>query len=112
MLKTEADDRASVIGSCWVEQLEIACRPAEQRSETSGDPLKELHRLIEDDVLDSAAFQNELAGVAEEVWAQLPPECRDIFGKDEASFREAVAQLARDGAEGVIARLEAPDEGA
>lgn len=97
LLKTEADDRASVIGSCWIEQLEIACRPAEQRSETSGDPLRELHRLIEGDVLDSAAFQNELAGIAEEIRAQLPQECRDIFGKDEASFREAVAQLARDG---------------
>ncbi|MGX9394135.1 metallophosphoesterase family protein (plasmid) [Nitrobacteraceae bacterium UC4446_H13] len=112
LLKTEADDRASVIGSCWVEQLEIACRPAEQRSEASGDPLIELHRLIEDDVLDSAAFQNELAGIAEEIRGQLPQECRDIFGKDEASFREAVAQLARDGAEGVMARLEAPGEGA
>lgn len=112
LLKTEADDRASVIGRCWVEQLEIACRPAEQRGETSRDPIRELHRLIEDDVLGSAAFQNELTGMAEEIRAQLPQECRDTFGKDEAAFREAIVHLARDGAEGVMARLAAPDEGA
>ena len=49
--------------------------------------------------------------MAEEIRAQLPQECRDIFGKDEASFQEAIARLAREGAEGVMARLEAPGEG-
>jgi DNA repair protein SbcD/Mre11 len=108
LLKTEADDRASVIGRCWIEQLEIACRPAEQRGGSSGDPIRELHRLIEDDVLASTAFQNELTGMAEEIRAQLPQECRDIFGKDEAAFQDVIARLAQEGAKGVVARLEAP----
>ncbi|MGA0564829.1 metallophosphoesterase family protein [Ancylobacter sp. VNQ12] len=112
LLKTEADQRASVIGACWVEKLEIAVRPPERRVESSGDPLSELHRLIEDDILGSDAFQAELVGMAEEIRAQLPQECRDAFGPDEASFREALARLARDGAEGVMARLEAAGEGA
>jgi DNA repair exonuclease SbcCD nuclease subunit len=112
MLKTEADERASIVGSCWVEKLEISCHPPKLGLETSGDPVSELHRLIEKDVLDSDAFQAEFVGMAEELRAQLPQECRDAFGSDEASFREALARLARDGAEGVMARLEAAGEGA
>jgi len=50
--------------------------------------------------------------MAEEIRAQLPQECRDAFGSDEASFREALARLARDGAESVVARLQAAEEGA
>jgi DNA repair exonuclease SbcCD nuclease subunit len=110
LLKTEADDRGSVIGGCWIEQLEIACRPAEQQGQTSGDPIRELHRLIEDDVFGSEAFRSELMGVAEEIRAQLPQECRDVFGSDEASFKKAIAHLAREGAEGVMARLESVGE--
>ncbi|CAH1662396.1 metallophosphoesterase family protein [Chelatococcus asaccharovorans] len=112
LLKTEADQRASVIGASWVEKLEIACHLPGQRVESSGDPLSELHRLIADDILGSDAFQAELVGMAEELRAQLPQECRDAFGTDEASFRDALTRLARDGAEGVMARLEAAGEGA
>jgi DNA repair exonuclease SbcCD nuclease subunit len=112
LLKAEADDRGSVIGACWLEKLEIACRPLEQRAETSGDPLSELYRLIEENILGSDAFRGELVGMAEEIRAQLPQECRDAFGSDEASFREALARLARDGAESVVARLQAAEEGA
>lgn len=110
LLKTEADDRGSVIGGSWIEQLEIACRPAEQQGQPSGDPIRELHRLIEDDVFGSEAFRSQLMGVAEEIRAQLPQECRDIFGSDEASSKEVMARLAREGAEGVMARLEAAGE--
>ena len=110
LLKAEADDRASVIGACWVEKLEIVCRSAEQREEPSEDPLFELHRVIEENILASDAFQNELVGMAEEIRAQLPPESRDAFGVDEVSFREALTRLARDGAESVMARLEPTGE--
>lgn len=111
LLKTEADQRASVIGASWVEKLEIACHLPGQRVESSEDPLSELHRLIGDDILGSDAFQAELLGMAEELRAQLPQECRDAFGSDEASFRDALTRLARDGAEVVMARFEAAGEG-
>lgn len=111
LLKAEADDRASVIGACWVEKLEIVCRPAERREEPSEDPLFELRRAIEEDILTSDAFQNELVGMAEEIRAQLPPESRDAFGADEVSFRQALTRVARDGVEGVMARLEPTGEG-
>ncbi len=112
LLKTEADQRASVIGASWVEKLEIACHLPGQRVESSGDPLSELHRLIGDDILGSDAFQAELVGMAEELRAQLPQECRDAFGSDEASFRDALTRLAGEGAEDVMARFEAAGEGA
>lgn len=111
LLKTEADDRASVIGSCWVEKLEIACEPPTTDAESSGDPLSELHRLIEDDVLKSDSFRAELRGMAEEIRGQLPQECRDTFGDSEASFDETLDFLGRDGAEDVMARLETDRDG-
>jgi len=111
LLKTEADDRASVIGSCWVEKLEIACEPPTRDALSSGDPLSELHRLIEDDVLMSDSFRAELRSMAEEVRGQLPQECRDTFGGSEASFDETLALLGRDGAEEVVARLETDRDG-
>jgi len=49
--------------------------------------------------------------MAEEIRAQLPQECRDVLGADEDAFREHVARLARDGAETVVARLQAAGEG-
>lgn len=110
LLKAEADDRAGVIGSCWVEKLEIACHPPALPGETSGDPLIELHRLIEEQILSSEAFAATLTGMAEEIRAQLPQECRDVLGADEDAFREHVARLARDGAETVVARLQAAGE--
>lgn len=111
LLKTEADDRAAVIGSCWVEKLEIACQPPALPGETSGYPLTDLHRLIEEQILGSDAFAATLAGIAEEIRGQLPQECRDVLGADEDAFRREVARLARDGAETVVARLQVADEG-
>ena len=111
LLKTEADDRAAVIGSCWVEKLEIACLPPERAGEASSDPLADLHRLIGEQILGSNAFNAALIGMAEEIRAQLPQECRDVLGSDEDAFREHVALLARDGAETVVARLQAAGEG-
>lgn len=111
LLKAEMDDRASIIGACSIEQVEIAARPPARTGEASGSPLLDLHRLIEEDVLGSDAFLAEIAQMSDELRAQLPPECRDAFGTDEAAFRETLARLAREGAESVIARLEAAGEG-
>lgn len=37
LLKAEVDDRASVIGICWVDKLEILCRPTDRSEEPSED---------------------------------------------------------------------------
>ncbi|RTL91452.1 DNA repair exonuclease [Ancylobacter aquaticus] len=112
LLKTQADERASVIGSCWVEKLEIACRAPGDAVTSAADPLFELHRLIEDEVLESPAFQAELVAMVDELRVQLPQEARDALGADEAAFKAALAQLARDGAETVVARLQASERNA
>lgn len=112
LLKTQADERASVIGSCWVEKLEIACRAPGDAATSAADPLFELHRLIEDEVLDSPAFQAELVVMVDELRAQLPQEARDALGADEVAFKAALAQLAREGAENVVARLQASERDA
>ncbi len=112
LLKTQADERASVTGSCWVEKLEIACRAPGDAATSAADPLFELHRLIEDEVLESPVFQAELVAMVDELRAQLPQEARDALGADEAAFKAALAQLARDGAENVVARLQASERDA
>ncbi|MDZ4366428.1 MAG: DNA repair exonuclease [Afipia sp.] len=111
LLKTEADDRASVIGSCWVEKLEVDCRAPGAVVGASADPLIELRRLIDEEVIGSDAYQVEVAAIAEELRMQLPQECRGLLGADEEAFKAAIAALAKDGSEDVLARLHAGAEG-
>jgi DNA repair protein SbcD/Mre11 len=111
LLTAEARERASVIGGCWVEKLETSCQTPGAVTEESSDPLLELRRLIEGGVIDSYAFRAELAAMADEVRRKLPAECRDIFGSDEAAFRDSLALLAREGMEDVLARLHASEKG-
>ncbi len=111
LLKTEADDRASVIGSCWVEKLEVDCRAPGAVVGASADPLTELRRLIDEEVIGSDAYQVEVAAIAEELRTQLPQECRGLLGSDEAAFKAMIGALAKDGSENVLARLHAGAEG-
>ena len=111
LLKTEADDRASVIGGCWVEKLEIECQAPGAVAGSSADPLTELRRLIDDEVVGSDAYQAEVVAIAEELRMQLPQECRGLLGSDEEAFKPTIAALARDGSEDVLARLHAGAEG-
>lgn len=112
LLKAEADDRGSLIGACWIEKLEVATHSATETADSSADPLVELRRLIEEEVLQSEGFQTELAAVADELRAQLPQECRDSFGADEAAFKAGLTLLAREGTEDILARLHASEKGA
>ena len=100
-----------MIGACWVEKLEVDCRAPGAVLGPAADPLAELGRLIKDEVIQSEVFQAGIAAIAEELRAQLPQECRGIFGSDEAAFKTAIGALAQDGAEEVLARLRAGTEG-
>ena len=111
LLKTEADDRASVIGSCWVEKLEVAPDAPGVVAGSSADPLTELRRLIDEEVIGSDVYQTEVAAIAEELRTQLPQECRGLLGSDEEAFKATIAALAKDGSEDVLARLHAGAEG-
>ncbi len=107
LLKTEADDRASTVGRCWVEKVEVDCAAPGISASSVGDPVSELRRLIDADVVQSDAYQAEAARIADELRSQLPLECRSILGSDDESFEAAVAELVREGADDVLARLHA-----
>ena len=110
LLKTEADDRASTVGRCWVEKVEVDCAAPGMAASSAGDPVSELRRLIDADVVQSDAYQAEAARIADELRSQLPQECRSILGADDESFQAAVAELVREGADDVLARLHAGAE--
>lgn len=110
LLKTELDHRAAVIGACWVEKLETDCHAPGAMGGLSDNPLTELHRLINEVVVRSDAFQMDVKRIAEELRDQLPPECRTILGSDEATFDRALAGLVTEGADDVLARLHAGAE--
>ena len=110
LLKTELDHRAAVIGASWVEKLETDCHAPGAMGGLSDNPLTELHRLINEVVVRSDAFQMDVKRIAEELRDQLPPECRTILGSDEATFDRALAGLVTEGADDVLARLHAGAE--
>jgi DNA repair exonuclease SbcCD nuclease subunit len=107
LLRTEAADRAFVIGKSWIEKVEIECRAADPGANSAADPMTELRLLIDREILSSAAYQAEISGIFGELRAQLPPECRNVFGTDEASFLRIVQEMATEGSEDVLALLHA-----
>ena len=110
LLKTEADNHAASIGSCWVEKLEIDCRVSGIEKETRGDPVAELRHLITSNVAQSESYRQEATRIAEELINQLPPECRNFLGSDENAFRQVLDTLVAEGADDVIASLYAAAE--
>ncbi|MCT8992211.1 DNA repair exonuclease [Chelativorans sp. SCAU2101] len=111
LLKAEADERASLVGRCWVEKLDVQSRSPTDTNCASGDPLLELRRLISEEVAGSEAFKTAALEAAEELRGHLPAECRDVLGQDETELRAIVEELVAEGADHVIARLHADTEG-
>ena len=110
LLHEQAAEAASVRGRTWIEGIEVACTaPMAERARgdarEDGAPLAELRRLIDADILSGAGFSSEIEAIASALRAQLPGECRALFGTDEAAFTGCIADLAREGVEDVLARL-------
>jgi DNA repair exonuclease SbcCD nuclease subunit len=108
LVRTEAESRASGIGRTWIDKIEVACRPPGAAAERAdhADPLEELRRLM-DQLLQNEAYRTEIETIAEELRAQLPPECRNLLGKDPESFAATLRASARDGIDDVLAHLRA-----
>ncbi|WP_373413868.1 exonuclease SbcCD subunit D [Ensifer aridi] len=104
LLRTEMETRGSMIGNVWIDKVQTSCSTPGGIGSGAG-ALSELASIIDGEVSSSTAFQQELISIAEELRAQLPAELRDIFGTDEGSFKEALANIARDGSSEVVARL-------
>ena len=107
LLKTEATHRASLIGKVWIEKIEVACEAPRTTISQIEDPTSELRRLVAAEVIRSAAYQAEVAAIADELRTQLPPECRGLLGSDEGAFKTAIEELVKEGTEDVLARLRA-----
>jgi hypothetical protein len=99
------DDRASIVGDCWIEQVDIDCAPPGEISDAPDNPIIEMRRLIRDTVIASDGFEAQVAAIAEELRGQLPRECRDLLGEDEATFQARLADVITAGADDVLARL-------
>jgi DNA repair exonuclease SbcCD nuclease subunit len=107
ILLTEAEARAAGFGNAWIDRFEIAAHMPETKAASTVDPVDQLRRLIDVDVLDTEAFAAEAIVIADELRSQLPVECRAMLGTDDASARDILLALAREGAEDVLARLQA-----
>ncbi len=66
--------------------------------------------MINEEVIRSDAFRMDVKRIAEELRDQLPAECRNVLGSDEAAFETALAGLVTEGADDVLARLYAGAE--
>ena len=107
LLQEEVSNEAFGIGKSWIEKIEIACQAPRPVADPVPDPVTELRRLISGEVAPSAAYQEEVRDMAEELRGQLPAECRALLGSDEATFHEVLSMLVTEGAEDVLARLHA-----
>jgi len=107
LLRAEAEAAAEATGRVWIEKLSSLCTLDGGAGETAPDgaPLPELGRLIAAEVLGSPDFTAELRAAAEDLLRLLPPELRGSFGADPAALDDALAELAREGAEDAIAQL-------
>jgi DNA repair exonuclease SbcCD nuclease subunit len=106
LLLAEAEERAAQIGDSWVEKLEISCTPPALNRASANDPLHEIRALIDTEILNSGAYEAALAQLADTLQGQLPSDLRDLFGADESATKDRRMQLARQGAEDVLARLQ------
>lgn len=105
LLRTEMETRGSLIGNVWIDKVQTSCSVPSGIGDTADGALAELTSIINDDVLTSTAYQQELVSIAEELRGQLPAELRDIFGTDEGALQGALAGFAREGSADVMARL-------
>ncbi|MBP2236572.1 DNA repair exonuclease SbcCD nuclease subunit [Sinorhizobium kostiense] len=104
LVRTELETRGTLIGNLWIDKVQSVCLPPGSVNSRSG-AAGELAAIMEDEVTRSEGYRQELRAIAEELRAQLPAELREMFGSDEVSFEENLADVARDGSAEVLARL-------
>ncbi|MBB3319820.1 DNA repair exonuclease SbcCD nuclease subunit [Rhizobium sp. BK181] len=105
LIRTELETRGSASGTIWIDKVHTSCIGAEDTEGNTGSALSELTSIINADVLGSAAYQQEIAAIADELRGQLPPELRNIFGTDETAFQDVLAGFAQEGSANIVALL-------
>ena len=107
LLRTEAETRAEAIGNVWIEKIDLDCRRPVVGSAESADPVEALRRTMSDEIVGSEAFRAEADGIVNDLFAQLPPECRRSLAPDDTGLDLLIGRLASEGSEEVLARLAA-----
>ncbi len=111
-LAEEAGAIGAGVGATWIDKIEIACEEP-RVAQASSDPIAELRALMEDEVVRSKAFRDELQAIAEDLRGHLPPSSReDLFGADAQAFADILRSVAEEGAEDVLAHLRAVERDA
>lgn len=107
LLQAEAEQAAELADGVWVEKIELRLAPATTEDHAGiADPIFELAASMHANVR-SAAFRAEAKTLVEKMIADLPPDARDVFGKDETALNTFLDRLLAGGADLVTARLRA-----
>jgi DNA repair exonuclease SbcCD nuclease subunit len=110
-LAEEAAAIGAGLGATSLDKIEIACEEPRAAQAAVSDPIAELRALMENEVVQSKAFRDELQSIAEDLRGHLPPGSReDLFGSDAQAFADILRSVAREGAEDVLAHLRAADK--
>jgi DNA repair exonuclease SbcCD nuclease subunit len=112
LLLAELQNIAASLGSGWIEAVELAVTAPPVAEGSDAGPLSELSRLMHADVTLSHAYREELRETLADLLRQLPKEARHLLVPDEAAEEGLIAELAREGADTVLARLGGEREGA
>jgi hypothetical protein len=107
LLRAEAEARAEAIGNVWIEKIDTDCRRPAVGPAESADPVETLRRTMGDEIVGSEAFRSEADVIVNDLFAQLPPECRRSLAPDDTGLDLLVGRLASEGSEEVLARLAA-----
>lgn len=112
LLAAELSSLAASLGDCWVEGAELSVAAPEEGEGRAAGPFTELARLMRDDVAESHAYREDLRALVSDLLRQLPREARALIAPDEAAEEALLADIARQGRDGVLARLGGEGEGA
>lgn len=104
LLLSEAMVAAEAQGGVWIDKLEILTRSGQAGAGGAG-ALDDLSALVDAEALPSPAVAARAAGIADEVIRALPRALRDLLGTDPAAVAAVEAELLRDGAAEVLARI-------
>ncbi len=110
-LAEEAAAIGAGLGGTSLDKVELVCEEPRASEAAASDPIAELRALMENEVVGSKAFRDELQSIAEDLRGHLPSGSReDLFGADSQAFVDILRAIAREGAEDVLAHLRAADK--
>lgn len=95
-------------GQVLIEQVVTDVAPPQlERKSALSDPVSELRSLMHGEGLDRTTAHDGTLALLQELQKRLPPELRDHFGADETDAERLIAGYLNEGAEDVLARLDA-----